>query len=718
MRRANDLRIELDHLRDNLTEALKLGRTGVVLDGLDMYEELVSTFIAKLKLYGSRYDRTRALQELAAFPGDTWSEIQWITDDFRELLDTALATNDSRLAAHILYFPIRLAAVALRERDYYVFHQFGRWTPYYYRSALDLPESDFQSFVIDRSTRHLEELSQYIVLPELRRASSQLEADQIIEFADAIVLIFNQLLKTAYDEHRLNDFKEFAQALRSLFSEPGGESPRYQIEHLRWRLEHDPLNESERQDIQLDLHVQQALARLDRRKDLLFFGLSAWVVHRYDASQRDVTTFEQWWAPIRSAADLADLWLVYLESLDHHVQQDMGWHWWALDEHPNRGRHVAVSIGLDAYLHLAFSITALELLAQLQPQAREQLPLSLSPELMYLAEGDESPLRNTLLRIGQESGKWTPILGDAGMAMIPVLTQMLRSAVSRQKAENAHQLIAAPLWPLKVQDVKEHVLREWHQQAYMRSLVRRFGEYQHTTESAKKNLFGVNTLDLKEIYVEHSRVSSSDWGEEYGRSLARGENEAVLSRLLAAIPSLAKSPVTGTAIVERATQAVTQLQNDGYDPILILLNSWFAPYLFEKSPDFTRQLESDQPKLLGYFLKQPVFSVRSSGKPFLLAVDLRRVGVWRQFTPERVFEEEEYLADGLSFMVKPYDEAAVQELLTKRPELWRGADGQPRPEEEVVSELLQRVHVRIVEQFDFQITDKKAGFKISLAREY
>jgi hypothetical protein len=369
-------------------------------------------------------------------------------------------------------------------------------------------------------------------------------------------------------------------------------------------------------------------------------------------------------------------------------------------------------------LHLAFAITALELLAQLQPQAREQLTLNLSPELIYLAEGDESPLRKTLLRIGQESGKWAPILGDAGMAMIPVLTQMLASALTRQKAENARQLIAAPLWPLKVQDVKENALREWRQQAYMRSLVGRFGEYQPTIESAKKSLFGVNTLDLKEIYVEQSRVSSSDWGEEYGRSLARGENEAVLSKLLAAIPSLAKSPVAGIDIVERATQAVTQLQNDGYNPILILLNSWFAPHLFERSPDFSRQVESDRPSMLGYFLKKPVFSVRSSGKPFLVAVDLRRVGVWRQFTPERLFDEEEYLADRLSFMVKPYDEAGVRELLTKRPELGRGADGQPRPEEEVVSELLQRVHVRIVEQFDFQITDKKAGLKIPLAREY
>jgi hypothetical protein len=270
---------------------------------------------------------------------------------------------------------------------------------------------------------------------------------------------------------------------------------------------------------------------------------------------------------------------------------------------------------------------------------------------------------------------------------------------------------------VKVELVKQNFLKEWRNGADVRRLVRRFGRYELTDRPARQSLFGVNSLDLKEIYVEQSRVSSSGWGEEYGRSLAQGENEMVLNKLIASLPALGKSPVAGRAIITAASDAVSRLVRDEYEPILLALSSWFVPQLFEQSSEFSRSTEFTRPRMLGHFKGKPVFSLRYSGRPMLLVTDLHKVGLWRQFTPRRHFDEEMYLEEGISFMVRPYDEATARELLQKQPKFRQDSEGRPRPEGEAIRELLQRVHVRILEQFTFEITDKLAGYKISIARE-
>lgn len=137
--KGNELRTELGYLRDNLIEGIREGKISFVKDGLDMYEDLISTFIKKIKQHGSPYDKKRAMQELATFERG-WSEIEWIRDDLRQIIDATIITEKIHVIHDVLYFPVHLASLAFLEGDYYIFHQFINWVPYCYGASLGVKD--------------------------------------------------------------------------------------------------------------------------------------------------------------------------------------------------------------------------------------------------------------------------------------------------------------------------------------------------------------------------------------------------------------------------------------------------------------------------------------------------------------------------------------------------------------------------------------------------
>ena len=163
--------------------------------------------------------------------------------------------------------------------------------------------------------------------------------------------------------------------------------------------------------------------------------------------------------------------------------------------------------------------------------------------------------------------------------------------------------------------------------------------------------------------------------------------------------------------------ALDRLETSGFDPVIFILKSWSASRILESSKDFRRHdTEPGKPKALGLYRNKPAFSPHYRGSPIVVVADMKKLGTWLQYKPKQVFEEEQYISEEFSFSIKPFTRESALELIRKQPDIMKGKDGDIRQEEEVLIELQQRVHVRLVEQFEFEITDNKAGYKISMQR--
>jgi len=216
-----DLRVELGYLRDNVVEAASQRKTAIVENGLKTYEALVSAFIDLLKEFDATYSRDQALAEMRSIGGG-WSEIDWIRDDYREIADAALAAHNINVLDPVLRFPMRLSRLAYRERDYFIYVQFLNWMPYLYGQALDVLQPRkitrnsvqgdtflFQN-VRDGVSLYLHDLANLTIGHDISESTDSEEIKISCEFSRWVFVVFNRLLKDAYDRRRVDDFQHFA----------------------------------------------------------------------------------------------------------------------------------------------------------------------------------------------------------------------------------------------------------------------------------------------------------------------------------------------------------------------------------------------------------------------------------------------------------------------------------------------------------------------------
>lgn len=720
--KGKELRTELGYLRDNLIEGIHEGKTSSVKDGLDMYEELISTFIKKIKEHGSPYDKKRTMEELATFERG-WSEIEWIRDDLRQIIDAAIFTENIHVIHDVLFFPVHLALLAFLEGDYYIFHQFINWVPYCYGASIGIKDLKVQELIVDRCWRWLREIADLSIRPEIENALTPEEIGNKSEFLDGITLVFNQLFKRTFDAMKLDHFKKFLQGFRSIFKDQENQSLLDEANEIQWRLERGQLTQEERISLEKELSLKKkyidSLNNLKERKTLILYGMNAWILHHYNAGSLSLENFKPWHENIGSYGNLKETWVLYLNARDYEIRRELGWDWWEIDEHLDDHPEGWVGkMGFESYLQSLCCLKCLETLKELSTDQRRESSIPPSPEILYLAGGENSPFGQTLKHIEVQTEKWIPIIGDDGVAAIPSFREILERSVEAQKQEDVRILIGADLSEEKIKEVKQNILKEWRKNAAVRDIIKTYRMYEYVKVPPEgKDFFGINQLDLKEIYIKESRISSHGSGTHFGRSLADGENELVLSTLISSLPSFGEKTVSGDDTLQAINEALSKLEESGLSPAILILKSWSTRRAIERSKDFNKLVGvNNSPRSIGSYNNKPVFSLHYRGRSIVIIVDMRKIGLWRQYKPKRIFAEEELISDEISFYIKAYTRESALKLIHKQPEFRINKEGIERPEEEVLSELQQRVHIRLVQQFEFEIISPNAGYKINVER--
>jgi hypothetical protein len=720
--KAADLRIELSFLKDNVVEACGQGRTAVVENGLDVYEELVATFIDVLSQFGSPYSREQALAEMQSFEG-RWSEIEWVRDDYREIADAAFASHNFSVLLPVVRFPVRLCIAAYAKRDYYVFAKFLNWLSYLYDRAVDdlapHPSADAEPdarhwlfyTVRDRLAEYLRELASYRVGPDIADSLDPNEIERSADFARWTFVVFSKLLKRSYERGRAEDFLHFASELQRIYRH---EVDRYTgyggVPSTR------PVDQSSDEPVRPIQEVRQlSFERLTRLRQIIFLGLDAWMLRDYEREKRTREDIQLFRGGMYLPSSITELWLLYLEARAERYETELDWTWWESEEHRGEDAYSGMDFGL-----LLLRPTALRMLVSASSMPADTLnALHLEPsrDLDYLVGDGSGPLGQTLGQIAASE----PLreLSPFDPEVAPALRERFLAARREQADIERRRLIEAPLSPERVENLKRSMLRGWVEGGYLRSLMQQHGAFVLDDEApAGLQFLSVHKFDPKDLYVEPSRFSDRTWGVEYGRALGRGEDEGGISQMASAVESLAPGVVDPAAIVGYLEEAL-QASGDIRDPIILIAGSLSASWALAESSrfEYSRHVPdafgAGDPLLSpsGFFDGVPVFQFHTESERVLLVADLRRLGTWHQYRPAPRSEITEYIDDVLLFELEAYSEDSARRLLENQPDVFRldAAAGRERSYEERISLLLTHVRVLVLEQFRYDVLRPEAG---------
>ncbi|MFC2016081.1 hypothetical protein ACFLUF_00005, partial [Chloroflexota bacterium] len=687
--------------------------------GLQIYKELVTTFLDKLQQWESTYKKEQAIRESTSLEGG-WGEVRWISHDLHEIIDMAMRVEYTSVLQEVLYFPISLASLAFLRRDYYIFNQFLDWVPYYYNLALKMNETSAKEFVISRCSMYPAETLRYYVIPSIERSTNETEIEDGGDFARGIILVFNRLLKGAYDSKEMEHFKAFFATINSAFEFYFRHNQEHEVTSLEFQLRNSTLTDTQKANLERQLAVKKkhllVVKHLEETITTMQYGLHAWMLHEYIGEKIEAGIFKQWHEIFSHPSNLIDCWDAFYLALKQEDKDDYGWSFWQSKEQNPSYAFAGVTTfcgGFDIYLRMLFCVQCLKIIGAMTPEQQATATIPHSPDITLLAENESSPLRELLKQIEQNGTRWMAIVEEEGIKAIPAFRRILDKAIQKQKEEDNKLIKRADLSLQRISLVKQEIIDTWKKNAEFREIVRQYGEYEFVEKPLEGvNFYGFNQLQPKDIYVDGTNVAVEGWGSQFGRDLASGEDEAFMEAALNNLGNLGDVD-TGQQPTLILSKALDKLEQTNYSPTILILNSWVSFASVEKSELFKRGKNQSGHGLVGYYRNRPIFNLHYQGEPCILIVDLKKFCTWRQFKPLQLLAGEEYISDEMTFFVKPFTEDSAKEAVKKNQKLLLDKDGNQRPEAEVISELQLQVHFRLLEQYKFEIKDKASGYNIS-----
>ncbi len=715
--KSEKFRIELAFLRDNLITAIRDQKTGTLDDLLGLYRALVETFIKKLKQLGADYDMAATFKESQSF-GREWPEIRWLDEDIQEMIDEAVNINNQNILRKVIYFPISLAHIALIEKDYYTYTNSLKWVPYLISRISSLQDLKAKKSAIDLISLHLRELADFYIGHLIKTSQDKDEIRRLRELAAGSILTFNSLLKLAYDNNDADSFKIFLSRLDKLFEYVFQDVDEYDIEVQQKLANKDLMSAAEKEAFENKISIAKAILEtgqhINTLRNQLRFGLQSWIVNEFESKKILPEVLLAYYKELANYGNMMELTETYFSCIERTTSDIFGWSFWELAELEGQ----AGWLNTDMHHSKLYCLKALELLQNITSDQTSGYEIPERHSLVFRSE----ELFKILIEIEQNRGFWEPLIGVAAINAVPIFQELIKKAVERQKEKELNTLITADLDPVYIETFKKDILKGWREHATARWIVKQFGRYKEEGLAPKDTLFfGINIADRKDVYVKDTDLYKKDWGIEHGRNLGSGESTYVSDMLLKRVSAMAhKDRDDKLGLVN---DAIDELRNNGYVPnVILLFNAWSVKHLMESSGKWTLLERTIMPRGQvqgGYYKDIFVHDLHRKGERGIAVIaDLRRLGIWKQYEPRQLISGEERL-DVFSFLIRKYDMETAEQLLVQNAGWLKDSQtGKQRTRDEALREILQRVHLRVVEQYDYEMEDPKAGLKVNLGKEW
>jgi hypothetical protein len=682
----------LGEVKDQAILALRDRRTSSLESPLDAYVSVAKTFLEEMRMAGGGYTFEQALAEEAALLTRGWSEVKCISDHLAEIHDLACHSGDVRVAMLVTRVPLRIASAAVRARDHFLFREFTRFTFKLYEAALVEDSTKMHKYLLDRAWRHLSELGNFIVEPELRRnQTNAVVLQSLTDFGTTLLLRFQDLLKTALDAGQEADFKLFREGASSLF--------RYLSTPSSTFVESTPLG--------------NANEKFQAQRGQMFFGLGSYIFDKHVADPTNANVLgclnELFDHVPSTPSELTDL---YLSLSDHKLQSIWGWEWWDAPEEASW-----VGDPMEKLNHYyCFLLARVCRSAPRDQVAAIRFPKS---EVFTNAISDHGAIRATFNSFVADRSKWREVVPDSWIANVEVLVGIFEGLVTQNAREQEDSLIAAELDRNLLENFRNNFRHAFLGSAGIRSVFTRSEAYRDESSVAPKDKgelkWGLNIMEDKRFYVGVGSGLELDWGKRQGENLGSSECQFAFEEMLQLLP---ESEVgRGETPEEVVCRGIAELRGSRHVPSVIFMDLGFARQTsLENSPHFTAAWRLDaqfrqDPTFSGLFrfedCEVPAHTVWGTNqKNRLCVLALPECMEWVQKSPIDN-DSEVGLVDG-QFSIRIADLAKEDELraqILSRPPVWLIEKEDPE------RYLRTRVWLQIFERFQLALKQPAAGRK-------
>lgn len=720
---SEEIRLDVAGLRDQFISAIVEEKNGKVEDLAKTYISLVENFLKSISKYGGSYSYEQAKKERGDWFGG-WNEIKWLVDDITEIYRKAVKSGDHSIVRTVAYLPVAIAIRAINYGDQYVYQEFLRFPSMLYWLSLDVKDKELKKFMVDRSWRHLKEMSDYYIENQLRRKANRPEQiEKYAEFTIPLFVAFQDLMKTAFEKKDIEAFNIFLQSFTDMYEHFDSEQG-YTAENLRNQIQRtdDPAN---KKILEERLALQEARDKvaddIEKKKKQVIFGLCAFIFNKYKSNPSDETLKESYESiASKLPINIVDLTKLYESSRNFETERFWNWDDW---ERIVDGRvHM---IDFSSKLDQLFATKALLVLQTLNPEQISAISLPPSRDLAFMAEdrNDNRTLMSLLKKISGNQAEWSFVLPQTVIDKIPALEGLLEKAKTDQEAVEREFVKTVVISEKKLKEFNEKITEAFGEGSDLRKIFNKLGAYTDKTVEKIGNTVpsvGYNQIDQKEAFIENWYVHYGGWGEQYGSGMARSEDQIVFEQMIEDIET--KKDITKNDLITEISNYVkgTDLKN----LIIVHTLGHITNYEIKQNTLFVDRYHHDFPKnlLTGIGQYSGVFKIDDKVVPVVelsvaepslknkvLIIDIEKSASWTQYSPVDNPEDEDF-KDG-KFYIKVadlnIDNDQRNKIIIESPD-WLNA----HPDKE--GYLRQHVVVKIYEKFKIEVRDSKAGIVFSV----
>lgn len=723
---SEEIKLEIDGLKDQFITAIEEKKLGKIEELIKTYISLSETFLESLNACGGGYTYEQARKERGEIMGG-WNEIRWLSESIREVFIKATQSHDQEIIRDIAYLPVAIAIRSIKAGDQFVYQEFLKFPSYLYWLALKEENKDTREFMVDRSWRHLKEMSDYYIEYQLKRKASDVDSiKKYRDFTIPIFIAFQNLLKTAFDKRDFESFQAFLNKFSELYHdfEPHNEYP--SAEHLKQSLNWTQ-DSSEKEAISKKVEVQEekekAAKDIQLKKRQVIFGLSAWIFEQYRNSPSD-EALVKFYTDIanRLPNSLPELTELYASSRQFETERFWDWDNWEMI--PDGG---VQSIDFHSKLDRLYCVKALLILKGMTDEVIGSIVLPHSRDLAYLAE--DRPNSNTLINmldtIVANPAQWNFILPQPAIEKIPALKTLLGKARAAQEKSEEEYLKTVKIDPDKLKEFRNKVKEAFYRSGYLRPILVGFGAYNDLTSETpgvKVPSYGYNQIDEKAAFIKDWHVHYSGWGENYGEGMASSEDQLVFEQMVAGAGN--KRDATKQDVISEIEKILSE--NKLKDAVVLqTLDHMYEYDQLQKSDLFVSRYTRDCPKTKldsshGY---KGVLKIRGQNVPVVdifvrkaelknkvIVTDLLSFGVLNQYSPIDKPEDSECQYDIFFIRVSDLnqDDQRRQKIITDNP-AWL------QEHQDKEGYLRQKALINLYQKFEFKVLEPKSAVCINVS---
>ncbi|NLJ49782.1 MAG: MFS transporter [Candidatus Atribacteria bacterium] len=724
---SEEIKLEIDGLKDQFIAAIEAKKLGKIEELMKTYISLSESFLEALNTCGGGYTYEQARKERGTILGG-WNEIRWLSDGIREILIKATQTHDQEIIRDVAYIPVGIAIRAIKAGDQYVYQEFLAFPSFLYWQALKETNNDVREFMVDRSWRHLKEMSDFYIEHQLKRKVADVESvKKYRDFTIPIFVAFQNLLKTAFDKRDFNSFQSFLNQFSDLYHdfEPEHEHPNAEyLEHsLAW-VKDVAEREKIRRKIEVQKEKEAAAKDIQSKKHQVILGLSAWIFEQY-RNKKDDTELAKFYKDIinRLPGQLPELTEIFVSSRQFETERFWDWDNW---EMISDGK--AHFIDFNSKLDRLYCVRSLLILQNMSEEQINAIILPHSRELAYLAE-DKPDIPN-LVRILNDmvsnSVQWSFVLPQAAIDKTEALKKLLITAKENQEKSEEEYLKTVKIDGDKLNEFNTKVIESFYESGFLRPVIKIYGGYNDLMSQmpgAEIPSWGYNQIDEKAAFIKDWHVHYSGWGENYGSGLAKSEDNLIFERMLSGIKD--KQNVKKEDIISKIEEVLKEKSFE--DPVILqTLDHLYEYEQIRRSEAFISRYSQDCQKTKldnmkhGYMgvmrladYKIPVVDIfveKAELKNKILILDLQKFGKLNQYSPIDKPEDTKYLEDIFFIKVTDLNEDTErrQKIINENP-VWL------QKHEDKDGYLQQKVLINIYEKFEWKTEHPEFGFILDVS---